>query len=327
MLTLVLLLLGSLLIPATVSAGKKLQENQVLKHALERVETAVAPSASSEDQAEPGKTQMEETERGAFFREFTASLRQAVPEYIKKNYRELADIVFKGGRGLVSVLLSAASSFGTFAFNLLLCAFFFFFFLQHLARFKSGDRENESIGAWCVRGIFGTRWMPSVSENARIEAARIIDWIADMFVKWIHGYLWIIIIETLLYLTAFSLCGVPYAPFLAVLAGSTILLPFLGPIGSFLLTVTICIAFCREHLVGTLIGASISYLLINGVLEQLFLYPKLIGGALELTTLETIIAVLLGGLAAGIPGMILAVPTAAILKYLVPKIYQAMRKP
>ena len=40
-----------------------------------------------------------------------------------------------------------------------------------------------------------------------------------------------------------------------------------------------------------------------------------------------IIAVLLGGLAAGIPGMILAVPAAAVLKYLVPKIYQSVRRP
>ena len=67
--------------------------------------------------------------------------------------------------------------------------------------------------------------------------------------------------------------------------------------------------------------------MINGLLEQLFLYPKLIGKAMELTTVETIIAVLLGGLVAGIPGMILAVPAAAVLKFLVPKIYQSMRKP
>ena len=191
----------------------------------------------------------------------------------------------------------------------------------------SGSQENESIGNWCVRGIFSTRWMPEVSENTRAEAVEIIDWIAQMFVKWIRGYLWIIIIETLLYLTAFILCSVPYAPILAVAAGLTILLPFLGPIASFLLTAVCCLVFCREHTLGTLIGVCVTYLGINGIVEQLFLYPKLVGGAIELSTVETIIAVLLGGLAAGIPGMIFAVPAAAILKYLVPKIYQVMRRP
>ena len=72
----------------------------------------------------------------------------------------------------------------------------------------------------------------------------------------------------------------------------------------------------------TLIGVGATYLLINAVLEQLFLYPTLVGGAIGLTTLETIIVVLLGGLIGGVTGMILAVPAAAILKYLIPKIYR-----
>jgi predicted PurR-regulated permease PerM len=63
------------------------------------------------------------------------------------------------------------------------------------------------------------------------------------------------------------------------------------------------------------------YLIQNGIVEQLFLYPAVIGGSLGLTTLETIIVVLLGGIFAGITGMIFAIPTAAVLKYLIPKIY------
>ena len=65
-----------------------------------------------------------------------------------------------------------------------------------------------------------------------------------------------------------------------------------------------------------------TYLIINGILEQFLLYPKFIGNSLGLTTLETIIVVLLGGVLGGIAGMILAIPVAAILKFLVPKIYR-----
>lgn len=65
----------------------------------------------------------------------------------------------------------------------------------------------------------------------------------------------------------------------------------------------------------------------NGIIEQMFLYPALIGGAIGLTALETIIVVLLGGLFAGITGMIFAIPAAAILKYLVPKIYSCWQPP
>ena len=227
---------------------------------------------------------------------------------------------------LLTSLFAAVSTVGIFAFDLLLGAFFFFFFLQHLALFMSDNGEHESIGSWCVRGIFKSRWMPAVSPETRAEAVEIIDWIGSMFVKWIRGYLCIILIESILYLIGFSFCGVPYASFLALVAGLTILLPFLGPLASFLLTTVFCLAFCSDHTVGTIIGASITYIIINGILEQFLLYPRLIGNAIELTTVETIIAVLLGGLFAGIPGMIFAVPAAAILKYLIPKIYHAMQK-
>ena len=331
---LILILIGSLLIPAAISSGRSIKESRIWQNSVTQIEKALATKAlESGETGETGETGEPEenaqtdkpqTDRLA---DFIRSLRETVPEYIRVHHKELANMIFKGGRGLASGVLSLLATLGVFAFDLLLCVFFFLFFLQHLARFQSGEQLDESIGNWCVRGIFGSRWMPQVSEKTREEAVEIIDWIVAMLVRWVRGYLWIIIIETLLYLTAFSLWGVPYAPLLAMLAGLTILLPFLGPIGSFLLTTTFCLVFCHDHLVCTLIGVAITYLLINGVLEQLFLYPKLVGGAMELTTMETIIVVLLGGLVAGIPGMILALPAAAVIKYLIPKIYQVIRNP
>ena len=91
---------------------------------------------------------------------------------------------------------------------------------------------------------------------------------------------------------------------------------------SAVMAIAVCLCFCETHLIITLIGVCLSYLLINGLLEQLFLYPTLVGGAIGLTTLETIIVVLLGGLLGGITGMILSVPAAAVLKFLIPKIYR-----
>jgi predicted PurR-regulated permease PerM len=64
------------------------------------------------------------------------------------------------------------------------------------------------------------------------------------------------------------------------------------------------------------------YLVYNGIIEQFILYPMVIGESLGLTTLETIIVVLLGAIFAGIAGMILALPAASVIKYLVPQIYR-----
>ncbi|MCM8532119.1 MAG: hypothetical protein NE330_13235, partial [Lentisphaeraceae bacterium] len=66
------------------------------------------------------------------------------------------------------------------------------------------------------------------------------------------------------------------------------------------------------------------YSIMNMVVEQLFLYPAFVGEALGLNTLETIAVVLLGGLMAGLTGVIFAVPAASIIKYLIPKIYNIL---
>ena len=70
-----------------------------------------------------------------------------------------------------------------------------------------------------------------------------------------------------------------------------------------------------------LLAIIICYLIYNGIVEQFILYPAVIGESLGLSTLETIIIVLLGAVFAGIPGMIFALPTASVAKYIIPQIY------
>ena len=91
-----------------------------------------------------------------------------------------------------------------------------------------------------------------------------------------------------------------------------------------ILSVVVTILFAQEGIVMPIIGISLGYLLIHVILEQLLLYPVLVGEAIGLTLVETIIVVLLGAVVAGVSGMILAVPAAALLKLLVPLFYQTL---
>ena len=147
-----------------------------------------------------------------------------------------------------------------------------------------------------------------------------------MFRAWLVGYFWIIVLETILYALIFIPFNVPFWPILALIAGSTILLPFLGPVLAALLSVVVTILFAQEGIVMPIIGIALAYLLIHVILEQLLLYPVLVGEAIGLTLVETIIVVLLGAVVAGISGMILAVPAAALLKLLVPLFYQTLNR-
>jgi predicted PurR-regulated permease PerM len=141
---------------------------------------------------------------------------------------------------------------------------------------------------------------------------------------WVKGYLWIIIIESAIYVTLFFILGVPYFAVLGMIAGLTILLPFIGPIASALLTITVFYAVAPPSVAIVLIIV-LAYVIMNGVIEQLFLYPALVGEALGLNVLETIIVVLIGGLVAGLAGVIFAVPAASAMKFLIPKLYATWR--
>ena len=355
---LALLLIVSFLIPAAINMGRSVNQwansSPVLGH-LEKtiaawishedspavIRTKNAPEAApSAENAEPEGLKEPEAVPSAenaepeglkepeirSVKEFLEWLRPELRAYIQANSKDIAGILFSRSRGILATLAAVVTTLGTFVFDVLLCIFFFLYFIQKMALFSNSFRatakaNGESVGDWCVKSVFDSKWLPETSRASRQEAAEIINRICHMFDAWIRGYISIILIETVLYITAFSIFSVPYAVPLGIIAGLTILLPFIGPVASFALTALICLAFGDAHLATTLIGVVLTYSIINGILEQLILYPSLVGNAIGLTTLETIIVVLLGGLFAGITGMIFAVPAAAVIKYLIPKIY------
>ena len=225
-------------------------------------------------------------------------------------------------------LAAAASILGTvgnFLLNTLLAIFFFSFFLGKMAayhRHHSSDSKDTKEGDYLVQSLFETSWLPTTSEETLRSAAEVINEVFFKLKTWVRGYLWIIIIETVIYITVFLLLGVPYAVPLGMVAGLTVLLPFLGPLVSVVLTIGVCVVTGHADL--TLLGLiGATYVTMNLIVEQLFLYPAFVGEALGLNILETLIVVLLGGLFAGLAGMIFAVPVASVLKFLIPRLYQS----
>ena len=220
--------------------------------------------------------------------------------------------------------MGVLSAVGTLALNTLLSIFFFSFFLGKLAAFRQRNGAEVKEGDYLVQSLFETSWLPTTSEETLQSAAEVINEVFFKLKTWVRGYMWIIIIETVIYVTVFLLLGVPYAIPLGMLAGLTVLLPFLGPMVSVVLTVGTCVV--TGHADPTLLVlVGCTYVIMNMVVEQLFLYPAFVGEALGLNILETLIVVLLGGLFAGLAGMIFAVPVASVLKFLIPRLYQSMR--
>lgn len=331
-----------ILLPTAVSAGNNLKDLAAKTGTLAKLNETLAPYIPKEKEeapsASPGtgtatapekeKKQKELSPGETLSRHLQKELLPQLRKYIRENFQIFSEKSLQAGKRAFSLFSHLVSGVSTFLLDLLLALFFFLFFLQKMALFTDaftpgeGRKEKNSPGKWAVKGIFSSNWLPDVSEKTQEEAAGLIDRICLMFQKWLRGYFSIIVVETILYITLFYLFSIPYAFLLGVIAGLTILLPFLGPLASMTLTVSVILAFSHENTAFSLVGALLSYGAVNGLLEQFYLYPRLVGGAIGLTTLETIIVVLLGGLFAGITGMILAVPAAAILKMLIPELYR-----
>ncbi len=251
--------------------------------------------------------------------------RDTAAAYLKdeENRGKLLVLIVSKSGGVLTVVTSFVGNIASFLLNVMLTLFFFTFFLQKIALYNSQGPRRKTTGRYLVESIFRSRWLPVTSPEARNEARTIIDDIIRMLQTWVRGYLWIIIIEASIYTFVFMLLRLPYFPVLGIVAGLTILLPFLGPIASALLTITVTYAVGQPSVLLVLIIVLI-YFIINGIIEQLFLYPGFVGEALGMNVLETIIVVLIGGLVAGLAGVIFAVPAASIMKYLIPKLYQSI---
>lgn len=229
--------------------------------------------------------------------------------------------------GLLQFTFGMISTISAILLDILMTIFFFSLFLRTIAGNTDEKGVGLSLGNYLVRTVFNGHWLPKAEEDTLCEGERIISAVIFKLKAWLKGYIILISIDFIIYTTAFSLLKVPYAPILGFFAGCALLLPYIGPIVSATLTVLVTLACGGDAVSGMQIaGIVVIYLIQNGVVEQFFLYPAVIGEALGLTTLETIIVVLLGGYFAGITGMIFALPASAVIKYLVPQAYRTIRR-
>lgn len=236
--------------------------------------------------------------------------------------REIIGMVSAKTGGLFGFLGKVVSCISTILLDILLTIFFFLLFLSKIAEFSA---QNQGQGKnFIVRSIFNGNWLPKATEDDLKESERIIGELGHKLKVWCRGYLLLMTIDFTVYSIVFYFLNVPYFIILAAIAGLALLLPFIGPITSCVLTVLVTLAVGGDSVSGLQIAGVIGiYLLHNGITEQFILYPMVIGESLGLTTLETIIVVLLGGIFAGVTGMIFALPAASVIKYLIPQIYNA----
>jgi predicted PurR-regulated permease PerM len=114
-----------------------------------------------------------------------------------------------------------------------------------------------------------------------------------------------------MYGIGFSIVGVRYALFFALLCGTLELIPFFGNVTGTLATV--CMGLLQGGDLNLIVGILITYGSVQFI-QSYILQPLIVGGEVNLNPLFTIFCIVVGDAVWGIPGMVLAVPLFGMLK-------------
>ena len=138
--------------------------------------------------------------------------------------------------------------------------------------------------------------------------------------RYLRGCAVLIAVDAVVYTGLFWLIEVPYYPLFGVLSGMAVLFPGFGAVVAAAITLAVLLGcgVSRWQLLSVL-GV---YLIYGGVIEQFIVYPALVGGVLGLSKKESLLAILIGLVIGNLPGMLLALPVAGVVKY----VFQRMRK-
>lgn len=125
---------------------------------------------------------------------------------------------------------------------------------------------------------------------------------------WLRGQLILLVIVGVLTYIGLVVLDIPYALVLASVAGLMEFVPFLGPI----LAAVPAMFFASSISLWKVVAVMGLYGIIQ-LLENNVLVPKIMHRAVGLNPIVVIFSMLVGGVIAGIPGVLLAVPAVSIL--------------
>lgn len=148
-------------------------------------------------------------------------------------------------------------------------------------------------------------------ESEREELGRVIQRAAHVSQQYLVGLTKMIVCLWIMYGIGFSILGVKNALFFAVLCGLLEIVPFVGNItGTF---ITVSVTAVQGGSVPLLLGIVSTYAFVQFI-QGWVLEPLIVGPQVKINPFTTIIALVLGQLVWGLPGIFLAIPLVAMVK-------------
>jgi predicted PurR-regulated permease PerM len=156
------------------------------------------------------------------------------------------------------------------------------------------------------------QFLLKVSATSQLyEMDKVIDNVSQVSQQYLFGLSKMIVCLWIMYGIAFSILGVKNALFFAFLCGLLEIVPFIGNITG--TTITVLVTGVQGGSLLMLAGIIGSYGIIQFI-QGWVLEPLIVGSQVKINPLFTIIALVIGNLMWGIPGIFLAIPLMAMLK-------------
>lgn len=173
-----------------------------------------------------------------------------------------------------------------------------------------------SVYVLCSKETFKGQAKKIMYGILRTEHANILLQIsrkaADIFYGFIIGKIIDSLIIGMICYVSMVILNMPYALLVSIIVGVTNIIPVFGPyIGA---VPTVIIIFLTEPMQG------IYFLIFIIILQQIdgnIIGPKILGDSTGLSSFWVVVAIVVGGGLFGVPGMLVGVPTMALIYYLV----------
>ncbi len=156
-----------------------------------------------------------------------------------------------------------------------------------------------------------------VPKDHRIDVEILVRRINAVLQGYLRGQIFLVFLISVILFIALSVLGVRFALILAFFSGIAEIVPIIGPIVA--TSVAATVAFFSGNLnfsltpVQGVIAVIVTYTLVRQV-QDYFINPYVMGKITKLHPLIILFSVLAGEHIWGLPGLILAVPTAAVVK-------------
>jgi predicted PurR-regulated permease PerM len=188
----------------------------------------------------------------------------------------------------VQNLASSITSYFTYFVLIIVYIFFMLYYRNHIRMF-----------------------MISFSPGSKNEMDKLIRTISRVSQQYLWGLFKMIVCLWIMYGIGFSIVGIKNALFFAILCGLLEIVPFIGNLTGTLITILVTIIHGGSFamLTGLLATYGIVQFIQGWVLE-----PLIVGSQVKINPLFTIIALVIGELLWGIPGIFLAIPLMAMFK-------------